>query len=428
MTRRPVIRKCRSEDVRALEWEGLFTHHREILERTYREQLHGEQVMLVADLDGALVGQVWVDLRSERHRDTAMIWALRTRPSHERCGVATQLLAAAEAIAREHGFRATELAAEVANTRARRLYQRRGYNSTERVTQTYSYTTPDGVFCQHCLDLIKMRKVLQPVRRSPVVRWTIGNVSPSGFEVLRLSVWGAYRLFGPSATFVICLNSVPLADAMRLTGDLPAGVEWCCVTREDIAGFIRPHLDDDLAEGVGWKFAPVRLFTNRAELALDNDLVLWEMPQALARWLDDDQPTCVLAEDVRACFGQFAALCGPAPRNAGLRAIPRGYDLEARMRTALARVPVVMRSELDEQGLQVAAVSLDGEPDVVEIEEVSICSPFPPHLPNLGRCGAHFVGVNARSLPWSYQGRPAVAHLQAHWSHWRDEVARRVGL
>jgi hypothetical protein len=267
------------------------------------------------------------------------------------------------------------------------------------------------------------------MRRRPVIRWTIGDVSASGFAALRLSIWGAWRLFGPGCTYVVCLNSVPVEKAQQLTGDVPDGIEWRFVTRHDLAPFIRPHLDGDLAEGVGWKFAPFRIHPDRPELALDNDCILWAMPDALRRWADDDAgETCVIAEDVRTCFGQFSAMCGDRPRNSGIRALPAGFDLESRMRAALARLPVVMRSELDEQGLQVAAVSFDNDPHVVRVHEVSICSPFPPHLPQLGTCGAHFVGVNARSLPWSYEGRPAVTYIQEHWAGWREEVARRVGV
>jgi hypothetical protein len=264
---------------------------------------------------------------------------------------------------------------------------------------------------------------------TPVVRWTIGDVTPTGFDALRLSVWGAYRVFGPHASYVICLNSLPLTEARRLTGSIPRAIDWRPVTRDELPAFLRPHLDEELAEGVGWKFAPFRLAEDRAELALDNDCILWEMPDALARWLaaDDDGDTRVIAEDVQAGFGQFHPLCGERPRNSGIRAVSRGFDLEARMRTALTHLPVVMRSELDEQGLQVAAVSLDGEPDIVRVSEVSICAPMPPHLPYLGRCGAHFVGVNARTLSWNYAGRPGTAYVQEHWARWRDEVARRVG-
>jgi hypothetical protein len=265
------------------------------------------------------------------------------------------------------------------------------------------------------------------VNRSPIVRWTVGDVSESGFQALQLSIRGAHRLIGPDARYVVCVNSVPVDRARALAGPVPEHVEWRAVTRDELAPFIRPHLDGGLAEGVGWKFAPFRLDPDRPELALDNDCILWDLPEALRLWLDAGGGVRVIAEDVRACFGQFASLCGDEPRNSGIRALPAGFDLEGRMRRVLTQVPAVMSSELDEQGLQVAAVSADGPPAVVRVSEVSICSPFPPHLPHLGACGAHFVGVNARSLPWSYEGRPGVEYIQEHWTRWRPEVARRVG-
>lgn len=264
--------------------------------------------------------------------------------------------------------------------------------------------------------------------RPPVIRWTVGNVHPSGFETLRLSIWAAHRLFGANASYVICLNTVHIDEARRRTGELPADVEWLPVARDDVAPFIRPYLDGRFAEGTGWKFAPLRLSADRAELALDNDCILWDLPDALRQWVGG-RGEAVVAEDVRPCFGQFAALCGTAPRNSGIRALPGGYDLEARMRRTLARAEITeMTSELDEQGLQVAALSLDGTPDVVRVDEVSICSPFPPHVAHPGTCGVHFVGVNARSLPWSYDGRSGVEHIQDHWRRWRLEIAERVGI
>ncbi|HEU0054126.1 MAG TPA: hypothetical protein VFQ39_13160, partial [Longimicrobium sp.] len=82
----------------------------------------------------------------------------------------------------------------------------------------------------------------------------------------------------------------------------------------------------------------------------------------------------------------------------------------------------------DEQGLQVAAVSRLKPPAVVSVEEVTICSPFWPHLPHLGRFGAHFVGLNEHDLPWDYYGRPAIECVREHWRRHRDEVHARVGF
>jgi hypothetical protein len=261
------------------------------------------------------------------------------------------------------------------------------------------------------------------------VRWTIGDVSSLGFEALRLSIWGAWKILGPAASYIVCVNSVPL-DCVRIqTGDVPKEVIWYESSSEDLPVFLRDHLDAGMSEGVSWKFAPTRAFPERYELSLDNDCILWEMPTAIRQWFaTTDTQTCVLAEDVRACFGQFAAICGPEPRNGGIRGLPPGFDLEGALRRVLEVQPVALTSELDEQGLQTAALSLGKQPLVVTLKEVTICSPFPPHLPYLGQCGAHFVGLNAKQLPWELDGRPATEYTRDNWSHHRNELYERVGL
>jgi|GraSoiStandDraft_57_1057295.scaffolds.fasta_scaffold267964_1 hypothetical protein len=258
------------------------------------------------------------------------------------------------------------------------------------------------------------------------VRWTMGDVSERGFEALHLSVWGAWKLFGPQAAYAICCNSLPLDQARAHTGLLPEGVIWHDATAE-FPDFLKAHFDAGLAEGAGWKFAPLRFFPDRYELALDNDCILWAMPAALRHWLEAGDPHLgVVAEDVVAYFGQFAPLCGPEPRNGGLRGLPPGFDLEAALREVLAEYPVVLTSELDEQGLQMAALLRACRPLVVSVDEVTICSPFPPHLPYLGRCGAHFCGLNAKQLPWSLEGRPAVAYIEEHWLRLRSAVCAKI--
>jgi hypothetical protein len=261
------------------------------------------------------------------------------------------------------------------------------------------------------------------------VRWTIGDVSDEGFEALRLSVWGAWRLFGRDAQYVVCVNSAPASVAAARTGTLPAGVTWRATGRSDIPPFLARHLDGNLAEGVGWKFAPLTLFPDRFSLALDNDCILWSLPGAVAEWLrGSDREQCLIAADVRPCFGQFAALAGDQPRNSGIRGIPPGFDLRGALFRTLRQHPVTLASELDEQGLQIAAVSAGCAPLVVSTDNVSICSPFPPHQPGLGRCGAHFVGLNARELPWALEGRSASELIREHWRRLRPELHARLGL
>jgi len=257
------------------------------------------------------------------------------------------------------------------------------------------------------------------------IRWTVGNVHPCGFEALRLSVWGAWTIFGPETQYVICVNSIPVDQAQELTGEMPSVVTWRDVT-DQVPEFLQAYFSPNMAEGVGWKLAPVRLFPNQHELALDNDCVLWEMPSAIRRWLEDDAATFMLAEDVRPMFGRFTALCGSEPRNSGIRGLPPGFDLADALEQMLSKHPGPLTSELDEQGLQVFTLQQAGQVHLVSVEEVSICSPFWPHYQNLGRCGAHFVGLNAWNLPWDYQGRPASELTREHWLQHRPTLDERL--
>jgi hypothetical protein len=259
-----------------------------------------------------------------------------------------------------------------------------------------------------------------------IVRWTVGDVSAEGFESLGFSIRGAWRMFGDAALYTVCVNTIDPATAKALAGPVPCRVTWRAVDRGEMPPFLRPHFDHELAEGVGWKFMPLRLCRELPELALDNDCIIWEPPEAFSRWLDGDSERTILAEDVRPCFGRFADICGAAPRNSGIRGLPAGFDFAGRLRHLLDERPGLLTSELDEQGLQVAAVSAGTDPLVVTADEVAICSPFPPHRPAPGTCGVHFVGLNARQLPWNYYGRPASDCVRENWTRFRDSIAERV--
>ena len=260
------------------------------------------------------------------------------------------------------------------------------------------------------------------------IRWTVGDVSPAGFEALRLSIHGAYRLFGPEARYDICVNMIAPEEAQRRTGPVPARVRWRCVPPE-LPPALRPFLDSAMSEGTAWKLVPLRLYPEAFELALDNDVILWSLPEAIERWLAEPEARHrVIASDVTPAHGAFAALCGPEPRNSGIRGLPPGFDYGAEIAAVLAEHPARLTSELDEQGLQIAAISRPDAPLAVTTDEVSICSPFHPHRPERGSCGAHYVGLNARDIPWRYYNRPAIEIRLEHWERHRPALYDLVGL
>lgn len=265
------------------------------------------------------------------------------------------------------------------------------------------------------------------------VRWTIGDVRDRGFDLLRISTASAVRLFGPEAEYVVCVNSVPLNEARRLTGHLPPVVQWREVTSADVPPLLRDYSDDGLMEGMAWKLSPLRVAPDRFELAIDNDCILWDLPQAISGWLREENGA-VLAEDVERYLGSFDALCPPGAYNAGIRGLCPGETLEPQLADVLREATeaqggsMVLRSEIEEQGLQVAAVLRCRPVRLVQRSEVSICSPFWPRDPEPGACGAHFVGMNARHIPWDYFDRPADEWLTEHWKRLRPVISRLAGL
>jgi hypothetical protein len=183
-----------------------------------------------------------------------------------------------------------------------------------------------------------------------------------------------------------------------------------------------------MADGVAWKLAPLRVFPDRYELSLDNDCILWAMPDAVRAWLDEDEPRCLIAGDVKLAHGAFADLTRPEPRNTGIRGLPPQYDLGAALSDVLEHRDAAICCEGDEQGLQVVALDLGRPAHVVSTRDVSICSPFWPHQPRLGDAGAHFVGLNCHTIPWDYCGRPGRDCVLMNWHGHRAELYRRVGL
>ncbi len=265
------------------------------------------------------------------------------------------------------------------------------------------------------------------------VRWTIGRVRPRGFEMLRLSMLCAVRLFGPATRYRVCVNTLPIAEVQARTGPVPEAIEWRSVNRDDVPPVLRPHCTGDLMQGMGWKLTPLRTDLGRFELALDNDCILWDLPTAMAEWLEAGTGA-LLAEDVDRCLGRFDALCPPGALNAGIRGLPPDADLATALAHVLRAVEpapgeqVQLVDEIEEQGLQAAAVARIAPLFFVSADEVSICSPFWPRSPELGSCGAHFVGMNARHTPWNYYDRPADEWLDEHWSRHRAALYERAGL
>lgn len=153
------IRLCTQSDLRALEWDGLFSEQREIIESAFERQLAGTNIMLVAELEEQLVGQIWIDLTDARDRG-ALLWAFRVHPALQGCGIGTELLNAAERWLAARDFCTVAIGVEQGNESAKRLYDRLGYTVVGPIVESYDFTTPAGSSMEVTVHLWLMEKRL----------------------------------------------------------------------------------------------------------------------------------------------------------------------------------------------------------------------------------------------------------------------------
>jgi ribosomal protein S18 acetylase RimI-like enzyme len=158
------VRLCEESDLEQLEWFGAFRDHRHAIELAYQRQLKGENWMLVADVRGFPVGQLWIDLTAKPQ--VATLWAFRVMPPFKGLGIGGMLLACAEQLAQRSEIPCLDVGVETWNVGALRLYERSGFQQIG--TEETGYETLDqaGQRARHTLELILLRKRLTPPRSS----------------------------------------------------------------------------------------------------------------------------------------------------------------------------------------------------------------------------------------------------------------------
>src|SRR5258708_13128789 len=91
------FRFAEPEDLPKLEWYGQYTHFRRVFQRAYEDQLAGRRLMLLADVNGWPIGQIFVQLES---LDDALmslgrrgyLYCLPFMDLLQRCGIGTALI------------------------------------------------------------------------------------------------------------------------------------------------------------------------------------------------------------------------------------------------------------------------------------------------------------------------------------------------
>lgn len=144
------IRPARESDLPALEWDGVYRHYRRVYRQTFDDVRKGRRLMLLAEADQAVIGQVFVHLQEGSDwlgagGKRGYIYAFRVKPEWRRRGIGQQLMAAAEAELLRRGFVKAVIAVAQNNPDARRLYERLGYSLYAEDAGIWHYLDADGV-------------------------------------------------------------------------------------------------------------------------------------------------------------------------------------------------------------------------------------------------------------------------------------------
>lgn len=144
-----VIRRAEENDLPALEWEGEFAHYRRLYHHAMNEAKRGRRILLVAETDGLLVGQIFIQFSSGRSEladgtRSGYLYSFRVRPEYRSMGIGSSLMKEAERILRQQAFRRAVIAVARDNIGAQKLYEDRGYARFAEDPGEWSYVDHKG--------------------------------------------------------------------------------------------------------------------------------------------------------------------------------------------------------------------------------------------------------------------------------------------
>jgi ribosomal protein S18 acetylase RimI-like enzyme len=144
-----ILRLARQDDLRKLEWDGQYSQFRRSIENAYQEQLAGRRLILLADLNGLPIGQIFIVVKEKRflfapdHR-RGYFYSFRVMEGFRGQGIGTRLIHEAENLLVQRGRRIATIAVTQDNQGARRLYERNGYRVYAEDEGYWSYIDLEG--------------------------------------------------------------------------------------------------------------------------------------------------------------------------------------------------------------------------------------------------------------------------------------------
>ena len=161
------IRQATDADLLALEWDGEYTHFRRMYRHAMQDSKRGNRVLLVAEVDDEIIGQIFVYFRPSwsRHfpnEQAGYLHSFRVKPQFRKHGIGTSLVCHAESILIERAYHRSVISVAKDNLDAVRLYQSLGYSIFTEDPGQWSYVDDRGRVQQVVEPVHLMQKRLTP--------------------------------------------------------------------------------------------------------------------------------------------------------------------------------------------------------------------------------------------------------------------------
>jgi ribosomal protein S18 acetylase RimI-like enzyme len=132
VTLKILIRQAREDDLPAMEWDGEYSHFRNVYRYALEEARVGRRILLLAETAGRLIGQIFIQIEGlkpgiSNGKSTAYLYSFRVREGYRNLGIGSKLLQKAETLLQSKGVERCVISVAKDNPSAQELYERRGY-------------------------------------------------------------------------------------------------------------------------------------------------------------------------------------------------------------------------------------------------------------------------------------------------------------
>jgi len=174
----------------------------------------------------------------------------------------------------------------------------------------------------------------------PLFRWTIGDTTLAGVDVLRASVSYALRVFGRDRfDWVVCSNAKENHHRVRQLSE-KFGIGFHQATWDDFPLDVstsstdkRVHCHDTPGYDTFWKVCPPRMRLGAHEIIVDNDIIFQREPPEIEEFLNS-RSTLMVKEVAEAHGKYFESFEEGETYNSGILGLPPDFDFGHNIRKA----------------------------------------------------------------------------------------------